>query len=155
MSEEAKVLEQTNEIVDIETAAPAETAVENTVEEIETPQAPAIDPSVDTEAVAKEIEEEITAHESSFSPANDILSKITEEHITEYLEGSREARQMEFKERREKRLLSAFKLLIIFGSAVAIVYFLKDNPAILVNILYIVAILTGLWFWKGKKEKDE
>lgn len=96
----------------------------------------------------KAIYEDITDHSAVFTPADEIAFKITEDHITEYLEGSREARLQRFKEEREKRLLTAFELAAALASVVLIVYFLKDNPAILVNILYIIGALAGLWLWK-------
>lgn len=94
------------------------------------------------------IEKDLNSHSSAFSPADELTAKITEEHITEYLEGSREARLQHFKEEREKRLLTAFELTAALVSVVLVVYFLKDNPAILVNILYLAGALTGLWIWK-------
>lgn len=94
------------------------------------------------------IEKDLNSHSSAFSPADELTAKITEDHITEYLEGSREARLQHFKEEREKRLLTAFELAAALASVVLVVYFLKDNPAILVNILYLVGALTGLWIWK-------
>ncbi len=81
---------------------------------------------------------EILEHFRSFSPSEQIAGKITEEHITEYLEGNREERLQAFKERREKRFLSALELIAILTAVVLVVWFLGDNPAILVNILYII-----------------
>lgn len=94
------------------------------------------------------IEKDLNMHSSAFSPADELTAKITEDHITEYLEGSREARLQHFKEEREKRLLTAFELAAALAAIVLVVYFLKDNPAILVNILYLVGALAGLWIWK-------
>lgn len=94
------------------------------------------------------VKKDLAEHSKVFSPAEEISFKITEDHITEYLEGSREARMQRFKEEREKRLLTAFELAAALASVVLVVYFLKDNPAILVNILYIIGALAGLWLWK-------
>ncbi len=94
------------------------------------------------------VKKDLAEHSKAFSPADEIASRITEDHITEYLEGSREARTQHFKEEREKRILTAFELAAALASVVLVVYFLKDNPAILVNILYIIGALAGLWLWK-------
>lgn len=101
---------------------------------------------------------EILEHFRSFTPSEQIAGKITEEHITEYLEGNREERLREYKERREKRILDALELIAALTAIVLVVWFLGDNPAILVNILYIVGGLGAFFIWKhpyiknGKKE---
>ena len=104
---------------------------------------------------AESIRASIISDREAFSPEMEIARKITEEHITEYLEGSREDRRQAFKERREKRLLTAFEIVAALGFVVAIVVFLKNEPAVLVNILYIIAALAALWFWKKKNNKED
>lgn len=84
-----------------------------------------------------------------------ILSKIPEKDLMEYLrlEQERNKQLTEIKEQRNERLFNAFRLSVSLAAIVAIVYLLKDNPTILVNILYIFGILAGFWLWKGKKDK--
>ncbi len=97
---------------------------------------------------------EILEHFRSFSPSEQIAGRITGEHITEYLEGSREERLLAFKERREKRFLTALEILAALTAIVLIVWFLKENPAILVNILYLIGGLGIFFIWRHPHKKD-
>lgn len=89
-----------------------------------------------------------------------ILSRISDEYLMEYLR--MEQKRMELlqqaKEVREKRFWTTLQLAICLLSVILVIYFLKDNPVILVTILYTVGILTALRLWSksqnGKGRKD-
>lgn len=86
-----------------------------------------------------------------------ILSRISDEYLMEYLR--MEQKRMELlqqaKEVREKRFWTTFQLSICLLSVILVIYFLKDNPVILVTILYTFGILTALRIWsKGQNGKD-
>ena len=68
------------------------------------------------------------------------------------------------KEVREKRFWTTFQLAICLLSVILVIYFLKDNPVILVTILYTLGILAALRIWskaqngkgsKGNKDKTD
>lgn len=84
-----------------------------------------------------------------------ILSRIKDEDLMEYL--ALEQRRLEFlqqaKETKQKRLLTAFQLLISLAAIVAVTYLLQDNPTILISILYIVGIVAALNIWKNPHDK--
>ncbi len=61
--------------------------------------------------------------------------------------------QQEAKDIKEKRILKAFEITVGLAAGVAVVYLLKDNPSILVNILYIAGVLGALWVYKNETEK--
>lgn len=86
-----------------------------------------------------------------------ILSRIKDDELLEYL--TLEQRRLEFlqqaKEIREKRMLAAFQLLISLAAIVAVTYLLKDNPTILISILYIVGIIAALIIWKNPRDKGK
>ena len=92
-----------------------------------------------------------------------ILSRISDEDLMEYLR--MEQKRMELlqqaKEVREKRFWTTLQLAICLLSVILVIYFLKDNPVILVTILYTVGILTALRLWsksqngKGSKDKTD
>lgn len=84
-----------------------------------------------------------------------ILSRIRDEDLMDYLvlEQKRNEQLQEARDIRERRIVSAFKLTVSLAAGVAVVYFLKDNPTIFVNVLYIGGILGGFWFWKNPREK--
>ena len=75
-----------------------------------------------------------------------ILSRISDEDLMEYLhlEQKRLEVLQHAKDVREKRIWIAFQVAISLLSVVLIVYFLKDNPVILVTILYTIGILIAL-----------
>lgn len=86
-----------------------------------------------------------------------ILSRISDEDLMEYLR--MEQKRMELlqqaKEVREKRFWTTFQLAICLLSVILVIYFLKDNPVILVTILYTFGILIALRIWsKGQNGKD-
>lgn len=95
-----------------------------------------------------------------------ILSRISDEDLMEYLR--MEQKRMELlqqaKEVREKRFWTTFQLTICLLSVILVIYFLKDNPVILVTILYTLGILAALRIWskaqngkdsKGSKDKTD
>ena len=133
--------------------AAEETTAESTSEAAEEAKTAADDSDYDE--VYSAVYKDILEHLRSFSPSDEIAYRVTEEHITEYLEGTREEHQQEYKERCQKRFLSALKLIAVLVTVVLIVWFLKDSQAILVNILYIICGLVALWIWKYPHDKDE
>lgn len=93
--------------------------------------------------------------ELEFSRDKWILSRIDDAHMMEYLtlEQKRFEQTQAAKEKRERRIFTAFRLTVSLAAIVAVVYLLKDNPTILVNILYIAGILAAIWFLKNPKDK--
>ena len=86
-----------------------------------------------------------------------ILSRISDEDLMEYLR--MEQKRMELlqqaKEVREKRFWTTFQLFICLLSVILVIYFLKDNPVILVTILYTFGILAALRIWsKSQNGRD-
>ncbi|MGN0351172.1 MAG: hypothetical protein ACI4ES_05920, partial [Roseburia sp.] len=86
-----------------------------------------------------------------------ILSRISDEDLMEYLRLEQQRLEMmqKSKEVREKRIWTAFLLTVFLLAIVLIIYFLKDNPTILVSILYTVGILIALYIWNRPKDKDK
>ena len=86
-----------------------------------------------------------------------ILSRISDEDLMEYLrlEQQRLELMQRSKEIREKRIATAFQMTIFLLAIVLIIYFLKDNPTILVSMLYTVGILIALYIWNRPKDKDK
>lgn len=86
-----------------------------------------------------------------------ILSRIKDEDLMDYLK--LEQKRLEFlqqaKEVKERRLLTAFQLTISLAAIVAVTYLLKDNPTILISILYIVGIIAALNIWKNPRDKGK
>lgn len=112
----------------------------------------------DTASLEKDIPN-IEFHKKDWDYQRDnlILSKIPGKDLMEYLrlEQERNEHLAQIKDKNVERIFNAFRLSISLAAVVAIVYFLKDNPSILVNILYIFGILAGFWIWKDKKDKTD
>lgn len=93
--------------------------------------------------------------EREFSREQWILTHIGDENLMEYLEleQRREETRQKAKDARQKRLLSAFQLAASLAAIVGVTSLLRDNPTVLVNILYIIGIVSALWIWKNPKNK--
>lgn len=90
--------------------------------------------------------------EDGFSRDQWILSHLNEKDLIKYLELEQKRTEMnqQAKETREKRIFTAFQLTVSLAAVVAVTYLLKDNPSILVSILYTVGIIAALWIWKKR-----
>ncbi len=84
-----------------------------------------------------------------------ILSRIPAEDLMEYLTMEQKRTEMlqKAKEVKEKRIFTTIQIALSMAAIVGVVGLLKDNPTVLVNILYITGILTALWIWRGKQDK--
>lgn len=84
-----------------------------------------------------------------------ILSRIPEEDLMGYLTMEQKKSEMlqKAKEIKEKRIFTTIQIAISMSAIVAVVALLKDNPTVLVNILYITGIVIALWIWRGKQDK--
>ena len=73
----------------------------------------------------------------------------------EYLrmEDEREKLYLQEKEARNKRIMIAFLTTICLIAGVLLVYLLKDNPTILITILYIGGLVGFFRVWKKSGEK--
>lgn len=91
----------------------------------------------------------------SFSEEDHIFSRIRDEDLMRYLEMKHEKYQMEheMKLSREKKAFTLIQLFVSLAAVVMVVNLLKDNPVILVNILYIIGIIIVLWILKNPREK--
>ena len=106
------------------------------------------------EETYEEIYREILENLHAFTPSDQVACRITEEHITSYLENNHEERILQYRERRDKRFLKTVELVAALAAVSFIVYSLKDNSAILVTLLYIIAALGGLYLWKSLKKPE-
>lgn len=93
--------------------------------------------------------------EKKFSREEVILSKIRPEDMLEYL--TLEQRRLEClqkaRQSRNEKLLKVLQLAAILAAIVSVVALLKDNPVVLVNILYMLGIVAAIWIWKNPGKK--
>lgn len=92
---------------------------------------------------------------NNFTREDWILSRLPEENLMEYLrlEHQRNESMQAAREKKEKRIFTTVQIIVSLAAIVAVVWLLKDNPTVLVNILYIAGIVIALWIWKGKQDK--
>lgn len=97
-----------------------------------------------------------TAKRSAPSMEEQILARISDADLMRYLEMEHEKLHLiqSRKESREKRLFTILQLLFSLAAVVTVVFLLRDNPTVLVNILYITGIIVVLWLVKNPLEKD-
>lgn len=84
-----------------------------------------------------------------------ILSKIREEDLMEYLRMEKEHEEAlrEERENRERHFLTVLVLAICLLAIVTTIGLLKDNPTILLSILYIGVFVGCMYYWQNKKTK--
>lgn len=84
-----------------------------------------------------------------------ILSRIPAEDLMEYLTMEQKKNEMlqKAKEVKEKRIFTTLQIALSMAAIVGVVALLRDNPTVLVNILYITGIVIALWIWRGKQDK--
>ena len=99
----------------------------------------------------------LSDYDYEFTQEDYILMKLRDEDLMEYLrmQERREEKTQERKELRNSRIYSILQIVIIALAIILIVWFLKDNPTVLINILYIGGILLFIWFWKHSKHTPE
>ena len=145
ISEENKTTEEMN-IPDAEPTEPAAQPGGTEVEMATEAEAKAVTVETDQEA-------QKAGMQAGFSREEWILTHIGDENLMEYLrmEQKKEEDVRKAKEARQKRILSAFQLTVSLAAVIAVMFLLRDNPTVMVNILYIIAIIAALWIWKNPK----
>ena len=92
------------------------------------------------------------------SSENEVAKKITEEHITQYLEGSKLEMENSYEEKKHKKILVFLTIFLTMAFIVVIILLLKDIPDIMEKIIYTIGGLAagaigGYGF--GKFKNDE
>ena len=133
--------------MNIPDAEPAEPAAQ--------PGGTEVEMATEAKAVTGETDQEAqkAGMQAGFSREEWILTHIGDENLMEYLrmEQKKEEDVRKAKETRQKRILSAFQLTVSLAAVIAVMFLLRDNPTVMVNILYIIAIIAALWIWKNPK----
>ena len=115
----------------------------------------AMEAEAETKAMTEEMDRDArdAGMTSEFSREEWILTHIGDENLMEYLrmEQKKEEDVRKAKEVRQKRILSAFQLTISLAAVIVVMFLLRENPTVMVNILYIIAIIAALWIWKNPR----
>ncbi len=72
-----------------------------------------------------------------------IMSKINEEHISEYLAASRENMQNSYAEKKQNKIFRGFMILVAMLFVVLVILLLRTQPVIMEKIIYIILGFLG------------
>lgn len=73
-----------------------------------------------------------------------LAKKIDGEHITQYLDASRENMQKGFQERKENKVFAGVMIVIALAFFLVLISMLKDNETLLEKIVYaVIGLITG------------
>lgn len=92
-------------------------------------------------------------------PEMHIAQKITEEHITQFLEASREESRNEYTDRKNKRVFQLLSFILVVAFVIVIIVLLKNKPEILEKVLYagggiVAGAFGGYGYGKSKSGSD-
>ncbi len=91
------------------------------------------------------------------SPQLELMKKMTPDHISEFLQGQREATKYQFKENRENKIFLGFILIIALVFVIIVILLLKATPEIMEKVLYtaggfVAGIIGGYGYGKTKSD---
>lgn len=92
-------------------------------------------------------------------PENNISKKITEQHITDYLDASKQQMLEDYKSKREDKIFQGIVLFVVLAFIIIVIILLKDIPDVMEKIVYILVggfggYLGGYGYGKSKKHDD-
>lgn len=92
------------------------------------------------------------------SPETAVMKKITEEHISKYLDGAELEMKNSYAEKFQKKVFTFLTMLIAMIFFIVIIVLLKDKSDIMEKVLYAVGgVIAGAFggYGLGKKQSDE
>lgn len=116
------------------------------------------------EDVKEEIVESITSIRStqqmSIPPEALIMTKINENHISEFLAASKENMQNSYVEKKQNKIFMGFLILLAMIFVILIILLLRDQPEVMEKIIYIIlgflgGAAGGYGFGKHKKDNED
>lgn len=72
----------------------------------------------------------------SNTPESSISKQIRPEHITQYIETSKEAMEKEYKEKHESKMFQGFLFTVTCAVFIAVIILLKNQPEYMEKIIY-------------------
>lgn len=77
------------------------------------------------------------------SSENEVLKKITEEHITQYLEGSRADMEHSYEEKKQRKIFHFLIMIFAMIFFIVVIVLLKSVPEVMEKIIYTVGGLVA------------
>lgn len=95
---------------------------------------------------------------SIVSPETAVMKKITEEHISQYLDGAEQEMKNSYKEKFHKKVFTFLSMIIAMIFFIIIIVLLKDVPDIMEKVIYTVGgVIAGAFggYGLGKNQRAE
>lgn len=94
-----------------------------------------------------------------FRPENTVSKKITENHISEFLDGSKQQMMEQYKEEHENKIFKGIVLTLVLVFIIAIIVLLRNTPEVMEKVLYTLGgllsgALGGYGYGKSKRDDD-
>lgn len=89
---------------------------------------------------------------------NPLVKKITEEHISSFLEGSKQNMELEYKDKKQNKIFVGLIILAVMIFIVILILLLKDTPELMEKIICtFVGLITGIigGYGFGKNKGDD
>ena len=115
-------------------------------------------PAKDRRVIEQHMFSMIQMRSSVSSPETAVMKKITEEHISKYLDGAELEMKNSYAEKFQKKVFTFLTMLIAMIFFIVIIVLLKDKPDIMEKVLYVVGgVLAGGFggYGLGKKQSNE
>lgn len=115
-------------------------------------------PAKDRRVIEQHMFSMIQMRSSVSSPETAVMKKITEEHISKYLDGAELEMKNSYAEKLQKKVFTFLTMLIAMIFFIVIIVLLKDKPDIMEKVLYAVGgVIAGAFggYGLGKKQSNE
>lgn len=94
---------------------------------------------------------------AELSPETEVMKKLTPEHITSFLEASKDEMEKNYKDRNYQRIFTGVIALFAMLFVIAIIFLLKSTPDVMEKVIYAVlgfigGALGGYGFGKNKSD---
>ncbi|MGN0606968.1 MAG: hypothetical protein ACI4JM_10640 [Oscillospiraceae bacterium] len=89
---------------------------------------------------------------------NPITKKITEEHISSFLDASKQNMELDYKEKKQNKIFVGLIILAVMIFIVVLILLLKNTPELMEKIIYtFVGLITGIigGYGVGKNKGDD
>lgn len=94
----------------------------------------------------------------SASPENAVMKKLTQEHITMFLDGSKLEMENGYREKKYRKIFMVAIVFMVLVFFIGVIVLLKDIPDIMEKVIYTVgAFVMGLvgGYGAGKNKRDD
>jgi hypothetical protein len=92
------------------------------------------------------------------SPENEVMKKISSEHIDKFLTASQEDMQKSYSEKRDRKIYNIILTILGLGFVLIVIMTLKDNPDVMEKVIYTIGgLVAGAFggYGAGRYSKSE